>query len=678
MLGGEGLMKRYGALRRAIPAALIALLIGHTLWRTLGRKIPHPFEETTVWSLVLVTAFVGWGSLLRVIVARNERVDLGLRAIWGAALLAFLGGLLLVPSWMNQDAAILMVDVGAGLAIATTIYERAAIARRVDVAWRCARREPRLLLAVAAVVALLALHYLAGIAEWHTDPYDDDIAYLTFVKKLLQTGSFPEPFSFRRLSALGGQTFFLALTAIRAEPHQGHTFDRSVCMLLIALLIVGHRSRGRRPSLLFMIGALLLVPTLPLVTRNMASHYSAMAFFLALFRSMTWAGERSRAPWKSALPIALVTMVVCTLRQNYMPIAVVFLAFCYGAHAIRPGSLKERFAEPLLVALFTGVALVPWFVAAWQSNRTFLFPLVPGTYNAALRLGSDTVTKAEEVRVFLRTLIDGVPVYTLGLFFLAAIFARETDRRKPLIGFVIASGVGYVVLVHAINQGDTFNLGRYASGFFVAVALVTALTTGTARFRNRPTRMHVAAAITLLALLLQVGRAIDGSSRFYARVATNIDAALREIPRHAYPLEKSTAALSKSLQESVPEGARLAVMLDEPHLLNFKRNPIWNLDMPGYSSLAPGMPFFLGSMKLEAYFRQIGVRYIAFVRPDRSTYHYRRDYWMQLLVDEMEIWRTFAPYVIDIGDNLVDIASRHRRLFEQEGVVVLDLEAPPQ
>lgn len=120
----------------------------------------------------------------------------------------------------------------------------------------------------------------------------------------------------------------------------------------------------------------------------------------------------------------------------------------------------------------------------------------------------------------------------------------------------------------------------------------------------------------------------------------------------------------------------MAVMLDEPHFLDFARNPIFNLDMPGYSSLPPGLPFFMGSQKVEDYFRGLGVRYIAYVRPEYSRYHYRRDYFVELMTSEMELWRAYAPYLVNFIDSLLEIDSRHRRLFDDRGLVVIDLVEP--
>ena len=69
---------------------------------------------------------------------------------------------------------------------------------------------------------------------------------------------------------------------------------------------------------------------------------------------------------------------------------------------------------------------------------------------------------------------------------------------------------------------------------------------------------------------------------------------------------------------------------------------------------------------------------VAFVRESHSRYHYRRDYWVSMMFTEEEIWRNFAPYVIDMVDALSDMAKRYPVRFESKGLVVVvsDLMKP--
>ncbi|MDF2696755.1 MAG: hypothetical protein K0S65_5138 [Labilithrix sp.] len=217
-----------GGPRRSLVAGCMALaLLGLTAY-VLPKGSRNPLWETATWAILVITSFIGWGSLVRLAIARHARVDLGLRAAWGASLVCFLGGLLMVPALMTRTAALALVDVGLLLAFVSLIRERSTIHFHARYLGRLVKREPRLTVIAAIVLLLIVIQFLGGIADWHTNPYDDDIAYLAFVKKLSNTGNVVEPFSFRRLSTFGGQTLFLELISVRADPSQSHTFDRSV------------------------------------------------------------------------------------------------------------------------------------------------------------------------------------------------------------------------------------------------------------------------------------------------------------------------------------------------------------------------------------------------------------------------------------------------------------------
>ncbi|MBX3204666.1 MAG: hypothetical protein KF764_06325 [Labilithrix sp.] len=680
-----GLLPFSTAVRAALPASILAaLIVAAMVWVLPGRS-RNPLAETTVWSLMIVTSLVGWGSLVRLVVAPRERVDVGLRAAWGAGLLCFLGGALMVPSLMTRSTALVFIDIGVLLAVAALIRERAAVRHRARFVGRFVQREPALSFVGLVVACVVAVHCLGAIADWHTNPYDDDIAYLAFLKKLSDTGTVIEPFSFRRLSAYGGQTLFLELVSVRAGPSQAHTWDRCICVLLVVMLMIGHRSRGRRPSFLFVVATILLLVVMPTIAINTASYFSGVVFFLALFRTLVWveektserAGEAPLAPWKAALPIALVAAAVCTLRQNYLPVPAVMLAVSYVARLGRmKGAIRDRLIEPLFAVGFSVAALVPWFIVSWQSNLTFLYPLMPGTFHAPLALNATGWNVVREIAFQANVAVEGLPLETFGLFVVAAALVREPGTRLPL-GATCAGGiVGFAVLVHGLTQSDATNIGRYAFAFLVAMALAVVLTTGTARLTTRLGRLHVAAGIALFATFLQIALSREKFWKEYGLKFDNIEllAYARSRARETEPPELRMYA--ERLQGAVPAGERLAVLVDEPHYLDFRRNPIWNLDMPGFASLPPGMPSFQGSEALEQYYRDLGLRWLMFVTPEHSRYHYRREYFLELFVSEQEIWRTYAPYVVDLIDNMTEIRRRHREAYSERGIVVIDLAQP--
>ena len=115
-------------------------------------------------------------------------------------------------------------------------------------------------------------------------------------------------------------------------------------------------------------------------------------------------------------------------------------------------------------------------------------------------------------------------------------------------------------------------------------------------------------------------------------------------------------------------------MLDEPMYLNFRRNPIQSLDIPGAFSPPPGMPFFRGGDALASYFVESqGIRYLAFVDSPFSKGLYRREIWFERLFDYEEIWRVYAPYFLNFFDNLDELKATRKILYEHDGMFLLDL-----
>jgi hypothetical protein len=668
------------------PAAVLTAVIAAAVVWVVPRQSRNPLVETAVWSLLVIASFVGWGSLVRFVVAPRERVDVGLRAVWGAGLLCFVGGALMVPALMVRSTALVLVEIGLVLAVLSLVRERAALRDSARFVSRVVRREPALTAVGLAVLGVVAVHCLGAIADWHTNPYDDDIAYLAFLKKLSDTGTIIEPFSFRRLSAYGGQIFFLELVSVRAVPSQAHTWDRCICVLLIVLLMVGHRRRGRRASFLFVGAALLMLVSMPSIAINTGSYFSGVVFFLGLFRTLVWVeektgehrGESRIAPWKAALPIALVSVAACTLRQNYLPVPAVALAVSYVVRLRRMRApISERFAEPIIAAGMSIVLLVPWFIVSWQSNRTFLYPVMPGTFHQALALNASGWNVVRELAFQTNVAVEGLPLEPLALFFVAAAFVREPGTRMPLGAICIGALAGFVALVHGLTQSDAQNIGRYAFAFLVATVLAVALTTGTATLTRKPGRLQLAAGIVLFATLFQIVASRGKLWKEYGLKFHNIELLAYGLPRVRETDPPELRMYVERLQGAVPPGERIAVLVDEPYHLDFRRNPIWNLDMPGYSSLPPGMPSFKGSEALESYLKGLGLRWLMFVTPENSRYHYRRSYFLELFVNDQELWRTYAPYLVDFIDNVTAIRKRHREVYAERGIVVIDLASPP-
>jgi hypothetical protein len=661
-------------LPHALAGSVVATLLGSFVFVGFlrgGREL----TTAAIWGALVLAAFAGWGSLV-VKGLQASRVDLGLRLVWGASALVAVGGVLASVGLYSRNAALLLVDVGLFAAAGAVWFEREALLRRARFTVRAVRRAPLVSTLLALVIGVALLQYLASFADSARNPYDDDIAYLAFVKKLLDTGTLLEPFSFRRISAYGGQTLLQSLLAPRVSFHQMNGFDRGMCVVIVVALVLGHRDRGRRVPFGFAALALAFFLTLPNTSINVAPHFSGVAFFLGLYRTVAWL-RPTTAPWRSAVVVGLVAAGACTLRQNYLGIPVLFLAFVYAGRALRARGVtwRERLREPLLVAAVAALALVPWMVLAWRSNGTALFPLQLGTYRAGMDLRSVGTTPLKELRLLMLVGLENEPMKTFGILALAGAVVPDAHGHRPLRAFWVACAVGVLVLVHSFSLSDPGNLGRYLFGYIAALALAILLSIATQpRLRGTRDRVLAATVLAAAAVVTQLPYSRERAPRAFDKMTKDLDLAWRR-PAPSAATFDVTAGLYHHVQSFVPAGARVAVLVDEPYLFDFARNDIFNLDMPGFASLKPDMPFFEGAEKLAAYFLAHDLRFLVVVRQEHSHWLYQREFWFGRIFNEEEIWRLCAPYFVDFLDNSTALRKTRKVLHEEAGIVVLDLAA---
>ena len=181
---------------RALSVAGIVSVIGLFVFATEPGIHKAPLFETAAWGILVLLAFAGWGGALDTLLFRDRRADFGLRAIWGASAMCFVGGVLAAASLYARLAGLLLVDVGLIAFCALLYRERIARAGTAVFAWRVGRRNGLLTTLMVVLLVATSVHYLGGIADANTNPYDDDTAYLPMVRKLIDTGTLIEPFSF--------------------------------------------------------------------------------------------------------------------------------------------------------------------------------------------------------------------------------------------------------------------------------------------------------------------------------------------------------------------------------------------------------------------------------------------------------------------------------------------------
>lgn len=608
------------------------------------------------WLAFLLFVVSGWGYAVARI-ARMEDPDLGLRALWGLAGYLAICGPLLAAGVLSRPVILGLVGFGALAAAwrewttADPLWERG-----LD-ALGALRARPGVSLFVLLLVALVVLQVVGAVATLDRNPWDDDIAYTPLVKRLLDAGDLVEPFSFRRLGAYGGQTLLDALAGARGTLANVHLIDRGLCYAIALLLLAGYARKLGTHALWTAIVALVLV-LLPDTSINTASYWSGVAMFVGLYRCVV--DER----WALA---GLVGAAACTLRQNYIAVAVIFLGLALLSRLVRNGWTAEK-RNWLLAAGIAALVLVPYLIAAYRSNGTFLFPFMEGTWNPSVSLRATAPTWTDELQFLVWCFIETHPLVVIPSVFAVMVIASDPRPSRPIAALLVASTIGLVLMVHAFVGSDANHLWRYAFAAAVTLLAVFSLEIGADDSNTR--LVPLGRWVLLASLLLQLAVQRETLPKRFAGLVENIREA-----RHGDPAARAQEQRYARLQAAIPAGERVAVMLDDPAFLDFGRNRIFNLDTPGYASPGPGLPAFAGADALRAYLRGLGIRYVAFVRSDRSRYFYRRAFWVWRIFNDAEIFQTMSAYAIDAIETLAALSTRTTVLHDEDGLVMLDLGA---
>jgi hypothetical protein len=652
----------------AIPAALV-----------LTFALPHDaiLVRGCFWGLVVLASMAGWGRLVGRIAFPDARADAGLRLAWGAAGLVAAGGVLCLLSVATPSVLFVLVCGGAFLE-AVELYRRDP-ARCFDEL----RRWPAgTMVALAAMSTLIVLQYAAGAAGVHLNVNDDHIAYFVYPKEILATGTLIEPFSLRRMSAYGGHSFLHALTLLgTGNPLQLQLLEYGISTAVLVALILG-AADDETPRGLWLLPVLLLL-TLPDIHNNTASEVSGVVVFFCLYRTATFEGLRRR-PRAGAVVLGLLAAAACTLRQSYIVSAVLFLLIFYLPAAVAglraAGAQRREGLAPIAVAACAGILfLLPWALLSYRSNRTFLFPILPGNYHPEYGAMRMQVAAADRIKFLWTNITYCQPIYSIPFFLVAGMLIRWRETRGALPALLIASFVGFLSIVNGFPLSDAWSISRYYYGFELAsvlaviqaaFALPWTAAAGGARTRAGRAGRAIPAVLAGVAIVAQVQ---ESHGPLYAHYNYLMDTVSDAQTRRA--LVPNDASYRK-LQATIPAGASLLVMVDEAFWFDFKRNHIKIIDIPGAVSPPPGMP--LGDD--ESFVRYVnaqGYRYVAFVRPSAAKNLYRRDQWAKINREAgMEIWKLSAPFYLRMFDRVDGLMASRLRLYDDGQMVALDLDTP--
>jgi hypothetical protein len=583
------------------------------------------------------------------------------------AVLAFCGGALMLLHLAFRGTLIAGVIVGVlllcGDAWLDWIHpspERPSIPRR-DTAF------------LVGATAVLAMIFLRMVAEQHhpsvLNGNDDPPTYWAFVQEVLQTGGCVQPFSLRRLWSYGGQTLFQAIVVAGVPIERLGIFDLGICPLVLALTIAGQRTARDVPRSVLLAPMLIVALSTP-INNNSASYWSGTLAVFALYRTMILFPPHRRVQFVAGSLIGLVTALAFSLRPN---LGLVSAGAIVASAAFRVAQRRHR-PEPQLyqAAIACGLTLLfisPWALSSFLQFRTPMFPVGYGTYRAASASFGMATPLARRLFALERLPFAYMRIEALWCFFIAAFALKDPHPRRPTYALLIASIVSSFAIAAALHE-DTLKYS-YPQELAVVLAMAaTAASTGCAVAGRRAGVLLVATAI-----LIQIRVLTPAAHEMYKGLLKDIQPPTSEPLTLAPPPDMAAATVLAQLQAQVPEGERIVTMTQEAFRLDFARNPIVLIDMPGMVSPPPGLPLFEDSDAVALYFVSHSIRY-AMVGPWQNGL-YDRGQWSRMSGDKnVDPSAAHAPFFLRAMD-IFDDLSRHRSVIAtQAGITVIDLATP--
>jgi hypothetical protein len=377
-----------------------------------------------------------------------------------------------------------------------------------------------------------------------------------------------------------------------------------------------------------------------------------------------------RAALLSALPIAAVT----TLRQSYLPVVAAMLAALLLRGAREDESWRDRRRYFGQVALLVGACLLPWAALAFRSNHTFLFPIFHGNYDPNYAGITAPSPLDARLKFYFGALFHNEPIHTMPLLLLAGPAIAAGANRRACLGLWAGTMGAFAMLALSIPDGDNFTVARYDFAYVVAFTIAVGLAASESAPGTVSTRDLTTFGLVIAGLALQIYGNHASGLRTLTIPLERLGAMQGGAPS---PLEISSEE-ERRMQQAVPPGQPLLVMIERPYLLDFRRNRIELFDQPGAVGPRPGVPLQAGGQKVGDYLVGQGLRYLAFSRPDRANQPlYSRPHWKGQLGSATRIWRNVAPVYLAAFDAVDELARSRRRLYDDGHFVVVDLTVAP-
>ncbi|MCK9581416.1 MAG: hypothetical protein M0Q92_13340 [Methanoregula sp.] len=646
-----------------------------------------------LWGPMMVISLIGWGWLVSHFLYSPKSSEWGIKAALGLAFSVVIGGVLNLFSLISPRAILIYLGLGVVILLFFIIYKFRDIIGGLLNGCRTLKRDKLLACLTTGLILLFFYQYVvAAFSNFNLG--DDYQAYFVYPEKMIQTGSMgDDPFSDRRMTtALGGQ-YFLDTFVLAVLPFDYlHLSDRGAGWLILILLIwdIFRRYKISSKATVLVIASFMLFPW-PLA--NITGQITTVALFTVLI-GFTYFKDKfeQTSVWRRAILIALIAAALCAIKSTVIAACALYFIFYYALTYYESVTRKEKldvFKAFAISSILVLAALLPWMFSMYHSSGTLLYPIFGkgfyGTVYGDYAAPYSELSYANLLNVLYQ--LAGVLFVALFLYILFAWRSVQHDdalrRRLRLVILATVSGM-------AVCAFMTAGLGvfRYTFTFvFAAIILLTVNFIGEReKFQGRLTSLkYDSVAFIIIAVIFGAGALNffsvikENLNLVYTRLFNNSESSFNDffddikVSGGAGASDISERTGYQKLQDSIPADSIMLTRLEKPFLLDFTRNTIYIIDMPGAASLPPGLPFFKGSEALAEYLLSKNIRYVAYSYSTDCLF--TREVYLNTLKSTTNIWqRTATKDTFDFNDNLKELGATRKRLFDDGHNFVLDLQ----
>jgi hypothetical protein len=201
---------------------------------------------------------------------------------------------------------------------------------------------PVAVLGLGLLTVVAAMLYAYAVMNTDFNAWDDQMAYRAFIREFLDTERSTKGSPSVASARTAGRAFLQAMVLLMTDRDRVHILDNGICMLAAFGLITGYRGGTRLATRGAVLVAALTSGHAPLWPAQPRRPVLGLVFFLALFRIFDDPQFEATPPRTNAVLIGLLAAAVCTLRQNYIVPAFLFVGLVYLASSC----CRERSAGP--------------------------------------------------------------------------------------------------------------------------------------------------------------------------------------------------------------------------------------------------------------------------------------------------------------------------------------------